>query len=91
MHVYLIKNIPTSGSPEHRTAAGLHTSQHALLAAPLLLKVCELCGADQNPSTFLLQGLGAVDAERTQLILGLSQSPAGDDRGLHTALLALAQ
>lgn len=84
---HLIKNVPTSDGSEDRTAA---TSQHALLAAPLLLRVGELCGAGPSPSAFLLQGLGAVDAQRAHLILGFSHSPAGDDGGLHTALLALA-
>lgn len=88
---HLIKNIPTSDRPEHRTAAGFLTSQHALLAAPLLLGVREFRGAGPSPSAFLLQGLGAVDAQRAQLVLGLGQPPTGDDGRLHTALLALAQ
>lgn len=88
---HLIKHIPTSDSSEHRTAVGPLASQHALLAPPLLLVVRELRGASQSPSAFLLQGLGAVDAQRAKLILGLRQSPAGDDGRFHTAVLALAK
>lgn len=57
LHTHLIKNVPTPDSSQHRTAAGLQTSQHALLAAPLLLGVRELRGAGQSPSALLLQGL----------------------------------
>lgn len=56
----LIKNIPTSS--KYRTAAGFLNSQQALLAAPLLLIVRELCGAGLSPSTLLLQRLRAVDS-----------------------------
>lgn len=89
--IHLIKNVPTSSGTEDRTATGLWACQHALLATPLLLCVCEFSRADEGPRSLLFHGLRAVDPQRAHLILRFSQPPAGNDGGFHTALLALAE
>jgi hypothetical protein len=72
-------------------AAGSSASQHALLPSPLLLGVGELRGAGRGARLLLLQGLGAVQPQGAELVLGLGQAPAGRDGRLHASLLTLAQ
>ena len=64
-------------------AAGSSASQHALLPSPLLLGVGELRGAGRGARLLLLQGLGAVQPQGAELVLGLGQAPAGRDGRLH--------
>lgn len=88
---HLIKHVPAPNGSQHRAVAPSQASQHTLLAAPLLFCVRDLRRTGQRPRPLLLQRLGAVDAQRAELILSLGEPPAGDDGGLHAALLALAQ
>lgn len=71
LQVYSVKNVPASDGSENRTVAPRRSAEHLLLATPLLLCAQKLCGAGQSPGVLLLQRLGAVDPQRTQLILGL--------------------
>lgn len=87
---HLVKHVPTADGSQHWAVAPGQPPQDALLAPPLLFCVRELGGAGPRPRSLLLQRLGAVDAQRAELLLSLSEPPAGDDGRLHAALLALA-
>ena len=79
---HLVKHVPASDGSEHgavAAAAGGAASQHALLPPPLLLGVRELRGAGRGARLLLLQGLGAVQPQGAELVLGLGQAPAGRD------------
>lgn len=71
LEAYSVKNVPTSDRSKNRTVVPCRRAQHGLLATPLLLCAQQLCGAGQSPSVLLLHRLGAVDAQRAQLILSL--------------------